>query len=195
MSAEPVPHDPSPWPDHLLSLAEWDALPEDTSRHYELAEGVMFVTPRPVPRHQLAAYHLCRQLMDQLPDELCPLLDVEVTLDAGAEATVRAPDVTVVPTSVAEADVARFQASDVRVALEIISPGSRRTDRIMKLSEYADAGIEHYWIVDLDDPISLEAYRLKDGRYLQVADGAGQVALDHPVPLTIELASLTARRS
>ena len=194
MSAEPVPPDASPWPDHLLSLAEWDALPEDTSRHYELAEGVMFVTPRPVPRHQLAAGKLWRQLMDQLPAELCPLMDVEVTLEAGTEATVRAPDIAVLPTPVAEADVARFQASDVLLAVEIISPGSRRTDRILKLSEYADAGIEHYWIVDLDDPTSLEAYRLKDGRYFEEAAGANRVALGHPVPLTIDLTSLTTRR-
>jgi hypothetical protein len=34
-----------PGPDHLLTLAEWDALPEDTSRHYELAEGVLVGRP------------------------------------------------------------------------------------------------------------------------------------------------------
>jgi Putative restriction endonuclease len=36
------------------------------------------------------------------------------------------------------------------LAVEILSPGSLRTDRIIKHSEYADAGIGHYWIIDLD---------------------------------------------
>jgi hypothetical protein len=30
----------SPWPDHLLSLDEWVALPEDNTRHFELVEGM-----------------------------------------------------------------------------------------------------------------------------------------------------------
>lgn len=29
----------------------------------------------------------------------------------------------------------------------------------------ADAGIEHYWIVDLDPPVSMIADRLMDGDY------------------------------
>jgi hypothetical protein len=29
------------WPDHLLSLAEWDELPEDVSRRFELVEGML----------------------------------------------------------------------------------------------------------------------------------------------------------
>ncbi len=33
------------WPDHLLTLTEWDALPEDTSRRCESVEGVL---PAPV---------------------------------------------------------------------------------------------------------------------------------------------------
>ncbi|MGH3686111.1 MAG: hypothetical protein ACRDRE_12035 [Pseudonocardiaceae bacterium] len=37
------------WPDHLLTLTEWDTLPEDTSRRCGLVEGVLLVVPRPAP--------------------------------------------------------------------------------------------------------------------------------------------------
>ena len=36
-----------------------------------------------------------------------------------------------------------------------MSPGSHRTDHVIKRGEYADAGIPHYWIVDLDNPVTL----------------------------------------
>jgi len=54
------------WPDHLLTLAEWDALPQDTSRCYELVEGVLLVVPRP-PLHQRAMWRLCSKIEDELP--------------------------------------------------------------------------------------------------------------------------------
>jgi hypothetical protein len=37
----------------------------------------------------------------------------------------------------------------VLVAIEVVSPGSRRMDTVTKRSEYVEAEIEHYWIVEL----------------------------------------------
>jgi hypothetical protein len=34
-------------PDRLLGLADWDRLPPDPTRRYELVEGVLLVAPRP----------------------------------------------------------------------------------------------------------------------------------------------------
>lgn len=71
-----------PWPDHLLTIEEWDALPEDTSRHFELVEGVLVVAPRPAPLHQRAAYRLAGILDTQVPGRLAALPDVDVVVDA-----------------------------------------------------------------------------------------------------------------
>jgi Uma2 family endonuclease len=81
------------WPDHLLALAEWDALPQDTSRCYELVEGVLLGVPRPAPLHQRAMWRLCSQIEGQLPRELTVLPDVEVLVKVGEPPTVRAPDI------------------------------------------------------------------------------------------------------
>ncbi|MET9263429.1 hypothetical protein [Amycolatopsis sp. NPDC004079] len=48
----------------------------------------------------------------------------------------------------------------------------------MKLFEYADAGIEHYWIVDLDPPVSMIAYRLIDGDYENFGEYSASVELE-----------------
>lgn len=183
-----------PWPDHLLTLAEWNALPEDTSRRYELVEGVLLVVPRPAPMHQRVMVRLTAELDRQLPDDLTALADVEVEVDAGYPATVRAPDVVVVPTHRAQQNPARLAAADVLVAIEIVSPGTGRTDRVTKPTEYADAGIPHYWLVELDPLVTLTAYTLIADDYEHTAGGTGLITITAPVTVQLDLNALISRR-
>jgi Uma2 family endonuclease len=68
------------------------------------------------------------------------------------------------------------------------------TDRVTKMYEYADADIPHYWLVDLDKPVSLTAYTLIDGNYEHVAgDIAGTVTIPNPVCITLALDTLITR--
>jgi Uma2 family endonuclease len=181
------------WPDHLLTLAEWEALPEDASRRYELVEGVLLVVPRPTPLHQLIMLRLGGELDRQLPDDLTVLPDVEVLVEAGPIPTVRAPDLVVVPFARAEQNPPQLTAADIRLAIEIISPGTGRTDRVTKMSEYAEAGIPHYWLVDLPPRLQLTAYTLGSGRYEQHAIGTNLIDLDQPAPVHLDLKSLLTR--
>ncbi len=182
------------WPDHLLTLDEWDALPADNSRQYELAEGVLVVSPRPVLLHQRAVWRLAAQLEPQLPGGWMAVTDAEVTIDSRHPPTVRVPDVLVLPTTAIGSQRARCDANELSLAVEILSEGSVRTDRVTKLHEYAEAGIPNYWIIDLDAPVSLAAYRLHDGKYELLASSAGTVVLSSPVSLTIELDGLVSPR-
>ena len=54
------------------------------------------------------------------------------------------------------------------LAVEVISPGSDRYDRVKKLNWYAGIGVPEYWIVD---PIAftLQQFVLKDGHYVVMA--------------------------
>lgn len=184
------------WPDHLLTLDEWDSLPEDTSRRYELVEGVLVVAPRPASRHQRAIWRLTSQLEPQLPSVWGAITEAEVVISAGRPPTVRVPDVLVVPAAAIDEDRPRWAADDVRLAVEIISPGSARTDRVMKLSEYAEVGIEHYWIVDLVEPVTLTRFRLGEGRYELLGENAGKATVDlGDTPIALDLDALTAGRS
>lgn len=62
-------------------------------------------------------------------------------------------------------------ASYIRVIIEVVSPGSDKTDRVDKMGEYASAGIPFYWLVWITDnrvasidvyvlDHAIEAYRL-----------------------------------
>jgi Uma2 family endonuclease len=178
------------WPDHLLSLAEWDALPEDTTRRYELAEGILRVSPRPISDHQWAVSRLGYQLHPQLPADLGELPEVEVVLFSDFPATVRVPDLVVVPTAVAKSNPARYQAEDVLLAVEVISPGSRRVDRVLKLNEYAEAGIGNYWIVDTERPVTITAFELVGQEYKLVSETSGTLSVTSPAPLTVDVQAL-----
>jgi Uma2 family endonuclease len=181
------------WPNHPITLEEWEALPEDSVNKLEVAEGMLVMSPRPLSWHQKAGMRLGTLLDDQLPDTLTGLLDVEVLITL-VPLTIRAPDVLVTRTALFETNPARYPAADVLLAVEILSTGTRRVDRVLKFSEYAEAGIPQYWIVDLDAPTSLLAYVLADGNYELSGEHTGTAALDvagHPV--SIDLPALTRR--
>jgi Uma2 family endonuclease len=105
------------------------------------------------------------------------------------------PDIVVVRSLTAEQNPARLAADDVLLAVEIVSPGTGRTDRVTKPAEYADAGIGGYWVIDLDPPATtITAYTLVDGDYEVVADGPGEFDLLYPAPVHVDLTTLTTRR-
>ncbi|WP_308706069.1 Uma2 family endonuclease [Nocardia nova] len=73
-----------------------------------------------------------------------------------------------------------------------MSPGSRRIDPVTKFAEYAEVGIAHYWLVDLDTPPTLTAYRFVDDYYELVADNRSEVRLDlSGTAVAIDLHALT----
>jgi Uma2 family endonuclease len=180
------------WPDHLLSLEDWAALPEDNSHRVELVEGTLHVSPRPVSDHQWALMELGYQLRAQLPKSLVALPEVEVVLFEHL-ATVRIPDLVVVPVELAREGPARYRASDVVLAVEVVSPGSGRTDRVTKFAEYAEAGIPNYWIADLEKPVSVAAHALKNRHYVLVSESATTMHLESPVALTVDPAAVLPR--
>jgi Uma2 family endonuclease len=102
------------WPDHLLDLEEWDALPEDT----------------------------------------------------------------------------RQQPADVLAVVEVLSPGTRRTDRVAKTAEYAEAGIAHYALLEPGPPVVLTTMRLVGGRYEVTGEHRGPARADLGVETSLDLDAL-----
>ena len=181
------------WPNHLLALAEWEALPEDEVLRLELVEGVLVMSPQPCSWHQHAGNRVTHRSNDQLPPALIALAEVEVVLTE-EPLTIRVPDVIVTRAKLFDTNPPRYAASDVLLAVELLSDGTRRVDRVLKFSEYADAGIPQYWIIDLVERTTLLAYVLVDGTYELSGEHSGQVALDvagHPVLLDLD--ALTRR--
>jgi len=181
------------WASVPLTATEYAALPEMQGR-YELQEGAIVVAGSPVPDHQNGVLELAFQLREQTPSSLRTVVGVDIDLElvpASEPGTVRVPDLVVVT----EASFQRvrdggglLRAADVLLAVEILSRSTRRTDSVIKRAEYADAGIGHYWIIDLLDGPSLTGCHLA-GEFGYVDDPPvrGLFSTTDPFPARIDL--------
>ncbi|CAN5246508.1 hypothetical protein BH20ACT5_BH20ACT5_22210 [soil metagenome] len=79
------------------------------------------------------------------------------------------------------------------LAVEVLSPSTRRFDLLLKPSRLAAAGCPSYWVVDPAVP-SLTALELRDGDYVEVGNVAGDTEFTAtlPFPVTIRPADLVS---
>lgn len=172
-------------PSRPFTRADLEAMPDDGHR-YELIDGVLVVTPAPTPRHQRVQMALIRMLLPVLPTGL-ELLAAPVDV-ALADDTVMQPDLLIAPTE-------SFSDRDLPVApvlaIEILSPSTRRLDLMLKRARYEAAGCQHYWVVDPDGPRIL-AWSLRDSSYVEVADVSGdeELHVKEPVELRVTPSAL-----
>ncbi|WTI06561.1 Uma2 family endonuclease [Micromonospora sp. NBC_00821] len=199
MSAEPVPTSPGPWcPDPMrqqradYTLEDLLTLPDDAPR-VELVDGVVQVTPSPTLGHQDISFLLRLWLHSRVPGHLRVAQAVGVGLSRN---TSRQPDLLLCRADV-PSDRSTLRPSDVVLAVEIVSPGTRRIDRFAKPGEYAAAGIPFYWRIE-QDPVHVYAYRIGDRvgpggerQYELVADGAEVIELTEPFDIKLPIAEIT----
>ncbi|MGH3701904.1 MAG: Uma2 family endonuclease [Pseudonocardiaceae bacterium] len=184
-------------PVRLMTVAQYSSLPEDGEIRYELQEGILVMSPSPTPDHQRCLRRLLRTFEDQLPAGLEPIPEVDIDLQLAKHSQpgfVRRPDLAVV-TCAAIQRVRRertlLQASEVVLAVEIISPGSRRMDTIVKHGEYADAGIPYYWIVDIDGTVTLTACHFAgEFGFVDATPVTGVFTAEEPFPVRLDLTEL-----
>lgn len=163
-----------------LTRADLADAPDDGHR-YELIDGILIVSPAPRMRHQRAALLLGIELEQACPAGLRVIpapFDVVLAID-----TVMQPDLLV--GRISDLTEAALPAAPV-LAVEVLSPSTRRFDLVLKRSRFESAGVEHYWVVDPDEP-SITAWILVDGAYgdpLRVA-GDEELVTDRPFPLRI----------
>lgn len=191
------PFELPPAPDHLLAIAEYAELGEPQSGYTELIEGRIMTSPSPKPRHNRASGRIYLQLVDQLPGHLDVIQDVDIDLQLAPEgqpAFSRRPDLVIVETKAidrVDAEGGILRASEVLIVLEIVAPGSRHIDCVDKHLQYADAEIPYYWIVDLTEPVSVEACHLAgEFGYQNAPAVTGVFAADEPLPLRLDLQQL-----
>jgi Uma2 family endonuclease len=180
--------------DHLLTIAEYERLPEDTEHRWELQEGRLVMSAAPKSRHMRTMSKLIAQLDPQLPLGLCAIGENDINLELvppDEPGGVRKPDMIIVEEAAYERsdeEDTMLRASEVLVVVEIVSLGSVRMDNVIKRGEYADAGIPHYWIIDVNDPVSLvECHLAGEFGYQDNGGVTAEFITSAPFPLRIDL--------
>lgn len=179
---------------HLLTIKEYAELGETEHGYTELIEGRLIMSPSPAPDHNIASLELAILLRPCLPGDFETVQDMDVDLEfvpADEPGSCRRPDLIVVNKEARKrirAEGGLVRASDVLLVVEIVSPSSKRIDHVHKRQDYADAGIPNYWIVDIDDPISLTACRLtEEFGYQDDQNATGVFTAELPFPVEINL--------
>ena len=174
---------------HKLDYDDLQAIPPDRLR-YELAEGALHVTPAPSPQHQWTSKPLQRQLEAYFEAHALGRVynaPIDVVL---AHQDVFEPDIVVVtdPSLVTRRAIEGVPT----LVVEVLSTSTSSYDRTTKSRRYAHFGIDHFWIVDIENS-TLECYRRNtDGRYDILVRLEDDTVWEHPdfPGLTISTAPL-----
>lgn len=146
-----------------LTYDDLRSMPDDGLRR-EVIGGELVVTPAPSVGHQRVVGNLFRMLDDHARHHGGEVFVAPIDVRLGHNDIVQ-PDL-IFMAATAERLSGRQLAIEgaPTVVFEVISPGSRGTDRVRKMALYARAGVPEYWIVD---PLGLELamYVLKDQEY------------------------------
>lgn len=148
-----------------------DYIAWDESERMEIIDGeaVMLATPSSI--HQEISMELSRQFANYLEGKKCRVYAAPFAVrlfekddDApGSVNTVVEPDLSVI------CDRNKIDKHGCKGApdliIEILSPSSRRHDRLVKLGMYQKAGVREYWIVNPEEA-SVQVLTLKDGLLL-----------------------------
>lgn len=155
-------------------------LPDD-GLQYELADGMLLVTPAPRPRHQRVVGNLFVLLREHVPadDEVFVApLDFQPTPYRSLQ-----PDLLVVRRSdVGEENI----TAPLLLAVEVLSPSTRAKDLILKKALYEDSGVTSYWVIDPDEP-SLVVWQLEGGVYVERARVTGDTPAAVTSPFTVQV--------
>jgi Uma2 family endonuclease len=137
----------------------------------ELVDGEIVVSPSPVPRHSFVIVALGRFLSTHVDENDLGELLMDVDTIFG-EHDVRRPDLLYFRKSRRHFIGEKAIHGPPDLAVEVLSPGSERTDRREKFKLYAAGGVKHYWIVDPKQQTT-EAYVLRAGKYVGRVRGSG----------------------
>lgn len=122
--------------------------PDDGYR-YELVEGHLLVTPKPLPPHEMVTWRLARLFTAWTLDHPGIMVLLGGTLDI-APGTHLEPDLLLMP-EFTQVPAKWLGVSGHLLAIEVSGRGSRIYDRDYKRPAYLAAGVREFWRVDLRD--------------------------------------------
>ena len=163
-----------------LTRADLEAMPDDGHR-YELIDGSLIVSPGPSHAHQVVVGNLHLLLRAACPPDLQVILaPFSVALSDDTEVQ---PDLLVAPR---EQFTRRELPGAPLLAVEVLSPSTRRVDLLLKRDRFESAGVASYWLVDPDEP-SIIVLELLGGSYVEVARVSGAQSCEGTQPFPVRL--------
>ena len=144
--------------------------PDDGKRH-EIIDGVHYVTPSPVTRHQAISGRLYLSLGNflaehpQLGRVFFAPFDVIFTRWDVVE-----PDLLVIAGDQLDILTTKNVQGAPAIVVEILSPGTRKVDESIKRRLFDRGGVREYWLIDPELDLVKVYRRSADGTFPRVAE-------------------------
>ena len=161
-------------------------LPDDGNR-YEIIEGVLYVTNAPNSDHQFTVTEVAAELRNfvkahKLGQVLVAPFEVHLTHRTRPVQ----PDVLFVRRERWPKDRVSYFSGAPDLIVEVISPSSVRTDRVIKFTAYELAGVSEYWLVN-PHTRTVEVYTWSNGEYALLGEFANDERIQSSVLAGIEV--------
>lgn len=133
------------WMHEQITSEEYDSWTEEQCAGIEIVDGMVSVGPSASKRHN----RLARILANALDAAAGPDWNADTDFDVRLQDVPlnnRRPDVVVYRADTI--DITPTRPEHMLLVAEVVSPGSETTDRIVKVEQYARAGIAFYWRIE-----------------------------------------------
>jgi Uma2 family endonuclease len=179
-----------PWPPAQgeWTYDDWLKLPDDGYR-YEVIDGVLYVSPPPLIRHQRTSIRIETHFIEFLKlHPLGEILHAPVGVRLPNQSIPLQPDIIFVRAERLDIIRENYIEGTPDLIVEILSPSNWLYDRREKMRVYQEAGVPEYWIVDPRAEtveifvLERDVYRLT-GQYSREAVASSRVLLGFEVPV------------
>ncbi|MBO2449701.1 Uma2 family endonuclease [Actinomadura barringtoniae] len=158
---------------------------------YELVDGEIMMLAPATQWHGEAKILVRDMLRRQAPDDLAVVVEKGVEI---REDFAPVPDVLVVDRAKVLSTSLVFEPADVRLVIEVVSPGTRTKDRKHRPVDYAGVGIPNFWLVENEnDAMAFHTYELDPASSAYIATGIHRDHLEvrQPYQVTAEISAVT----
>lgn len=135
------------------TYAHYLAFPDD--ERWEIIDGVPYMQSAPTWQHQRISGELFRQISNYLLHKSCEVFASPFDLRLSEEEVIDedVPNV-IQPDLVVICDKSQLKGTGSfgvpSLVIEILSPSTAKTDRLIKFKMYEKSGVKEYWIVEPD---------------------------------------------
>ncbi len=152
-----------------LTYEDLVALPDDGMRH-ELIDGEHYVTPAPTWTHQIIAGNLYLLIGNYVRERRVGVVVLAPFDVVFSRYDVVEPDLVYFSTARFKEVVGEKNAQGAPdLAIEILSPSTRRRDETIKRRLYERTAVPEYWVVD-PKLEAVKVHRLVEGKYQKAAE-------------------------
>lgn len=139
----------------VVTPEEYESLPEN--RLLELVDGVVHVMTPATRRHQRVVSRLEQLLSASCPSDLVAVREQELRMRDDLR---RVPDLMVIKAEADSLDRYWFGPAETVLVVEVVSPHTQTVDRLHKPAEFAAAGVQHYWRVEVRPAVEIHTHQL-----------------------------------